>query len=58
MGLPVIISPDISDDSAIIERENIGVIMDFTDDRQFLNTIKKIEVLLKNKNELQKKISK
>lgn len=56
MGLPVIISPDISDDSAIIEKENIGVIMDFTDERQFLNTIKKIEILLKNKNDLQKRV--
>jgi len=56
MGLPVIISPNISDDSAIIERENIGVIMDFTDDHQFLNTIKKIEALLKNKSDLQKRI--
>jgi len=56
MGLPVIISPNISDDSAIIGKENIGVVMDFTDDQQFLNTIKKIEVLLENKSELQKKI--
>ena len=56
MGLPIIISPNISDDSDIIERENIGAIMDFTDDRQFLNTIKKIEVLLKDKSALQKKI--
>jgi hypothetical protein len=56
MGLPIIISPNISDDSAIIERENIGAIMDFTDDGQFLNTIKKIEDLLQNKNALKKKI--
>jgi glycosyltransferase involved in cell wall biosynthesis len=56
MGLPVIISPNISDDSAIIERENIGVVMDFKDDHHFLNTIKKMEVLLENKSELQKKI--
>jgi len=56
MGLPIIISPNISDDSDIIEREDIGVVMDFTDDRQFLNTIKKIEALLRNKSDLQKKI--
>ena len=58
MGLPVIISPNISDDSEIIERENIGVIMDFTNEHQFGDTIQKIEALLKNKSDLQKKIRK
>jgi len=58
MGLPVIISPNISDDSEIIERENIGVIMDFKNEDQFVDTIQKIEALLKNKSDLQKKIRK
>jgi glycosyltransferase involved in cell wall biosynthesis len=56
MGLPIVISPNISDDSAIIERENIGVVIDFTDEGQIFNAIEKLETLLKN-NDLKKKIS-
>jgi len=50
MGLPIVISPNISDDSAIIERENIGVVIDFADKDQFLDAIKKIEDLIKNED--------
>ena len=56
MGLPVIISPNISDDSGIIEKEQIGVVLDFTSADQIKTTLVKIEGLLKNQEELKKKI--
>ena len=55
-GLPVVISPNISDDSAIIEKENAGVVMDFTSPGQFLPAIKKLEKLLEKKGELKTRI--
>lgn len=56
MGLPIVISPNISNDSGIIERENIGVGMDFADKGQFSATLKRLDGFLQSKNELQKKI--
>jgi len=58
MGLPVVISPDISDDSEIIKRENIGVGMDFADSSQFSSTLIKLEDFFQIKNDLKKKIRK
>lgn len=56
MGLPVVIPPRISDDSAIIEKENTGVVVDFSDKTELAHSIDKIEGLLKRKNELKEKI--
>ena len=56
MGLPVIISPNISDDSDIIKRENIGVVMNFADRSQYALALTQLEELLRNKNDLKKKI--
>lgn len=56
MGLPVVISPDISDDSEIIKRENIGVRMDFADRSQFSSALLRINDFLQTKNDLTKKI--
>src|SRR4030095_7204089 len=58
MGLPVIISPNISDDSDVIEKNDIGVVMNFTQKDLYNGAIKKIDSLLKTnqRNELQKKI--
>jgi len=56
MGLPVIIPPHISDDSAIIEKENIGVVADFTDQRSLSNAVDKLEQLLKENDQLRNKI--
>ena|SRR5688572_5711281 len=56
MGLPIVISPNISDDSDIISKENVGVVMDFTDKRQFLPALKKIEQMLQTKTGLKNKI--
>ena len=58
MGLPVVISPDISEDSAIIEKENIGVVMNFANHEEMVNAVFKIEGLLKNELGLKKKIRK
>ena len=49
MGLPIVISPGISDDSGIIERENTGVIVNFSDHKEIIQAINKIEELLKEK---------
>lgn len=56
MGLPVVISPDISDDSSIIEKEGSGVIIDFSQKAGFHMAIVKMESLLQNKNELTMRI--
>ncbi len=56
MGLPVVISPGISDDSDIIENENTGVVVDFSDKTELAASIDKIEDLLKRKAELKEKI--
>ena len=49
MGLPIVISPEISDDSEIIARENAGVIVNFSDHKEIIQAINKIEELLKEK---------
>jgi hypothetical protein len=47
MGLPVVIPPSISDDSAIISRHGIGsVIVDFNHDA-YLNSVREIDLMLK-----------
>lgn len=56
MGLPVIISPEISDDSAIISAENAGVVMNFRDRQQYVIAIKSLEELLMQGQPLQSKI--
>lgn len=56
MGLPVVISPRISDDSEIIENEHTGVVVDFSDKAALARSIDKIEDLLKRKTELKDKI--
>ena len=56
MGLPVVISPRISDDSGIIEKENTGVVVDFSDKAGLSKAIDKIEILLKEKEVLKGKI--
>jgi hypothetical protein len=56
MGLPVLIPPGISDDSAIIEKENAGVIVNFSDQTSLSNAIDKLEHLLNEKDQLKKKI--
>ena len=56
MGLPVVISPNISDDSGIIEKENIGVVVDLSDKASLPASIEKLEALLKDKIALKEKI--
>ena len=56
MGLPVIISPNISDDSDIIEKEQTGLVLDYTSPDQIKAALLKIEQLLKSQGELKKKI--
>jgi len=56
MGLPVVISPQISDDSEIIEKENTGIVVDFSDNVTLSRSIEKLEALLINKVELKEKI--
>jgi glycosyltransferase involved in cell wall biosynthesis len=56
MGLPVVISPHISDDSKIMEDQNIGVIVDFSDHFQLPGAVNKIEKLIKEKKDLKERI--
>ena len=56
MGLPVVISPRISDDSEIIEKENTGVVVNFSDHSALIKSIDKIEGLLKDRVLLKEKI--
>ena len=56
MGLPVVISPDISEDSAIIEKENIGVVMNFSNHNAMKKTVFKVEELLRTQIDLKNKI--
>jgi glycosyltransferase involved in cell wall biosynthesis len=56
MGLPVIISPNISEDSAIIEKEKTGVVLDFSNPVEINSAIGKIEELLKGQAGLKNKI--
>jgi len=56
MGLPIVISPNISDDSGIIENEKIGVVINFNEKAQMNEAILEIEQLLKSGDLLKKKI--
>ena len=56
MGLPVVISPGISDDSCIIENEKIGVIVNFNQTTEMTKAILEIKELLKSKRNLRDRI--
>ena len=56
MGLPVVISPDISDDSDIILKEEIGGITDFVNKESMLRAIEKVDALVNKNNGLSNKI--
>jgi len=58
MGLPIIISPGISDDSDIIRENEIGVVVNLLENENLPGAVEKMDTLLKtNKKELlQKKI--
>ncbi|HCW08312.1 MAG TPA: hypothetical protein DGG95_13210 [Cytophagales bacterium] len=47
LGLPVVITANISDDSEIIERHNIGVVLKRLDNEGYLEAVKKIEEILR-----------
>ena len=56
MGLPVVISPGISDDSAILAEEETGVVVDFTSKNDIGTAILKIDHMLQDKGNLIDKI--
>ncbi len=57
MGLPVIITKNISDDSAIIQKENIGYVLENLNENEYLKACQKIDALiLQNSDELKNKI--
>lgn len=58
LGLPIVITKDISDDSDIIENENIGAVIQSLNKESYLEAVKKIDSLLNasNKDELRTKI--
>lgn len=58
MGLPVIITPDISDDSFIIKEQNIGSVLAGFDEEDYKNSIIEIDTILKNNDDMKYKIRK
>lgn len=46
MGLPVVIPPDISDDSAIIKRERLGAVWETLDSSGYRKSLEELELLL------------
>lgn len=57
LGLPVIITKDISDDSSIIETENIGAVLKELNESGYKSAIDKIDTLLKEGPSLPIRIS-
>lgn len=53
LGLPVVITKDISDDSDIIKNHGIGSVLEELNDDHYLKAIKEIDVLLKNNTRLE-----
>jgi hypothetical protein len=48
LGLPIVITRDISDDSAIVEKHQIGSVMYEFTQAEYLRNVKEIDTLLKN----------
>lgn len=53
LGLPVVITKDISDDSDIIKKYGIGSVLEELDEDNYLRAIKEIDVLLKNNTRME-----
>jgi glycosyltransferase involved in cell wall biosynthesis len=57
MGLPVVITKNISDDSSIIEKENVGYVLKELNSKEYNNACEKIDELIStNKIELNNRI--
>ena len=48
MGIPIIITKDISDDSELIEKHNVGVVWESFDDEAYIELISRIDKLIKS----------
>lgn len=53
LGLPIVITPNISDDSQIIADNKIGSILEGLDNESYLKSIKEIDMLLKNNTRME-----
>lgn len=53
LGLPVVITKDISDDSDIIKKYGIGSVLEELDENNYFKAIKEIDVLLKNNTRME-----
>ncbi|MBI1343035.1 MAG: glycosyltransferase [Terrimonas sp.] len=58
MGMPVVISPGISDDSDIIIKEGIGIIIDYKQNSGFHQQLEKLDSQLKEKEGIRERIRK
>lgn len=56
MSLPIIITKNISDDSEIIDKNNIGYVLNELNDSEYIKACKKIDLLISNKEETEKKV--
>ena len=57
MGLPIVITKNISDDSEIIQKENIGYVLQDLSEKEYVNACENIDTLIKmDKKKLTQKI--
>ena len=57
IGLPIIITKNISDDSDIIKSNNAGYVLEELNKDEYENAISKIDLLLKSENNLNERIN-
>jgi len=50
LGLPVVITPNISNDSEVIEKHNAGAIVETLDDKGYMKAIEKIDSIISGKS--------
>jgi hypothetical protein len=53
MGLPIVITPNISVDSQIIKENRAGVILESFDEAGYTNAIRQIDTILKGKSRIE-----
>jgi glycosyltransferase involved in cell wall biosynthesis len=56
MGLPLIISKDVGDYSDIVEKNNFGIVVDFTNKESWTNLLEKFDYIIENYGSLNTKI--
>jgi hypothetical protein len=55
-GLPIVIMPDISDDSQIVSDENAGVVLESLADQHLADAIHKIKLMLEKEPQIKQRL--